>query len=115
MKNTILELYALEQLSSGDTCIHRLHPLVKLLVSTVFIITVVSFNRYDLAQLVPYIFYPILLTALCETLYAMLVKRFFIALPFCLFAGISNVLFDTTAAFTINGITVSYGFISLIT
>jgi cobalt/nickel transport system permease protein len=115
MKNTIHELYALEQLSGGDTCIHRLHPMVKLLVTALFIVTVVSFNRYALAQLVPYIFYPMLLTALCETPYAMLIKRFLIALPFCLFAGISNVLFDTAAAFTINGITVSYGFISLIT
>jgi cobalt/nickel transport system permease protein len=89
--------------------------MVKLLVSALFVVTVVSFKRYALAQLVPYIFYPMLLTALCETPYAMLVKRFFIALPFCLFAGISNVLFYTTAAFTINGITVSYGFISLFT
>jgi cobalt/nickel transport system permease protein len=115
MKNKIHELYALERLSGSDTCIHRLHPLVKLTVSIVFIVTVVSFNRYALARLVPYIFYPMLLTALSETPYSMLVKRFLIALPFCLFAGISNVIFDNTAAFTIGGITISSGFISLVT
>jgi cobalt/nickel transport system permease protein len=115
MKNTILALYSLEQLSGGNTCIHRLHPMVKLLVSVIFIVTVVSFNRYALGQLVPYIFYPMLMTALSETPYKMLVKRFFIALPFCLFAGISNVIFDNTSAFTIIGITVSSGFISLVT
>jgi cobalt/nickel transport system permease protein len=115
MKTTILEFYALERLSSGDTCIHRLHPVVKLLVLAVFAVTVVSFKRYAFAQLLPFIFYPILMTAISETPYAMLIKRFFISLPFCLLAGISNVLFDTTIAFTISGIAVSYGFISLIT
>jgi len=58
MKNQISELYALEQLSGGDTCVHRLHPTMKLLTTAVFIITVVSFDRYAFGRLVPYIFYP---------------------------------------------------------
>ena len=115
MKNKIIELYALEQLALGNTCVHRLHPLVKLLSSVFFIITVVSFNRYALAGLMPFILYPSLLIAFSETPYSALFKRFLIALPFCFFAGISNVFFDKAAAFEINGIAVSYGFVSLIT
>ena len=115
MKNKIYELYTLEQLSGGSTCIHRLHPLVKLLASVVFIVTVVSFDRYALGRLIPYIFYPTLLMALSETPYSMLLKRFLVALPFCLFAGISNVVFDRNAAFVIGGIAVSSGFVSLVT
>jgi len=108
-------LYALEQLASGNTCIHRLHPLVKLLASLIFIVTVVSFDRYAFGRLIPYIFYPILLMALSETPYVMLFKRFLIALPFCLFAGISNILFERTVVFEIGGIPVSSGVISLFT
>jgi len=115
MKNSIPELYALEQLASGKTCVHRLHPTVKLLTTAVFIITVVSFDRYSLGKLVPYIFYPMLMMALSETPYAMLLKRFLIALPFCLFAGIANVLFDRAIAFAIGGITFSCGALSLFT
>ena len=115
MKNKIHELYALEQLAAGDTGIHRLHPLVKLLASAVFIVTVVSFDRYALGRLIPYVFYPMLLMAVSETPYAMLLKRFLAALPFCLFAGISSVIFDREIAFTIGGIAVSFGAISLIT
>jgi cobalt/nickel transport system permease protein len=115
MKNRINELYTLEQLAAGNTCVHRLHPSVKLLTALVFIVTVVSFNRYAPGSLVPYIFYTMLLTALSETPYPVLLKRFLVALPFCLFAGISNVIFDRTAALTIGGVTVSYGLISLIT
>ena len=112
MKNKIYKLYALEQLAAANTCIHRLHPLVKLLAAVVFIVTVVSFNRYALSRLIPYIFYPALLMALSQTPYTMLFKRFLIALPFCLFAGISNIIFDRNTAFIIGGLTVSRGVIS---
>lgn len=115
MKNKTHELYALEQLSGGDTFIHRIHPTAKLLTSAVFIITVVSFDRYAFGRLVPYVFYPALLMAFSETPYSMLLKRFLIALPFCLFAGITNVIFDRNLAFTIFGMAVSYGVISFLT
>ncbi|GBU27345.1 hypothetical protein R84B8_00875 [Treponema sp. R8-4-B8] len=112
MKNKIYELYALEELASGSTCIHRLNPLAKLLATAVFIVTVVSFNRYALGRLIPYIFYPALLMALSETPYSMLFKRFLIALPFCLFAGISNIIFDRNTAFVIGSLIISRGVIS---
>jgi len=112
VKNKIYELYALEQLAVGSTCIHRLNPLVKLLAAAVFIVTVVSFDRYALERLIPYIFYPALLMALSETPYTMLFKRLLIALPFCLFAGISNIIFDRSTALIIGGLTVSRGVIS---
>jgi len=115
MKNKIQELYALEQLSGGNTCVHRLHPMVKLLTTVFFIVIVVSFDRYAFGRLIPYIFYPTLLMALSETPHSMLLKRFLIALPFCLFAGIANIIFDRVSAFTIGSIVVSYGIVSFST
>jgi cobalt/nickel transport system permease protein len=53
--------------------------------------------------------------ALAELPYKLLLSRVLIALPFCLFAGLSNVIFDRTAAFTISGVTVSLGVLSLAT
>ena len=115
MKNKIYELHALERLSDGRSCIHKLHPTVKLLTTAVFVIVAVSFDRYAFGRLIPYFFYPTLLMALSETPYSVLLKRFLIALPFCLFAGISNVIFDRAPAFAIGGLTVSCGVISLFT
>jgi len=115
MKSTIPELYALEQLAGGNTCVHRLHPMVKLLATAIFIITVVSFDRYSFGKLVPYIFYPTLMMALSETSYSMLLKRFLIALPFCLFAGIANVLLDRSMFVSIGQVAISYGALSLFT
>ena len=115
MKNKIQELYALEQLASGNTVIHRLHPLVKLLSTVLFIVIVVSFNRYALGRLIPFVLYSAVIIARSDTPYPMLLKRFLIALPFCLFAGISNLFFDRAVVYEIGGIAFSYGFLSLIT
>jgi cobalt/nickel transport system permease protein len=115
MKNTMRELYALEQLSGGSSCVHRLHPAAKLLTTVVFIITVMSFNRYAFGRLTPYVFYPALMTALSEMPHSILLKRLLIALPFCLFAGISNIVYDRTYAFVLGAMPVSYGVVSFFT
>jgi len=109
------ELRALENLSAGKTVIHRLHPLAKILSSLVFIVIVASFGRYDFVRLTPYLFYPFIMMALAALPYKVLLLRVAIALPFCLFAGISNVLFDRATALTIGGTAISFGVLSLAT
>jgi len=109
------ELRALENLSAGRTAVHRLHPLTKLLSAFIFIVSAVSFGRYDFLRLVPYLFYPFVMMALAELPYGLLLSRVLIALPFCLFAGLSNVIFDREAAFAVAGVTVSLGALSLAT
>lgn len=115
MKNKVQELYALEQLSGGNTFVHKIHPMVKLLATAVFIVVVVSFDRYAFGRLIPYVFFPTLLMAFSETPYSMLIKRFLIALPFGLFAGITNVIYDRASAFAVGCVTVSFGVVSLFT
>ena len=109
------ELRALETLASAQTPIHRLHPFVKLLSTITYVVFVVSFGRYDLVRLAPYLFYPFIMMALAELPYKLLLSRLLIALPFCLFAGISNVFFDRDAAFAIGSIAISNGVLSLAT
>jgi len=53
--------------------------------------------------------------ALAELPYKLMLSRVLIALPFCLFAGISNIIFDPEAAFTVGSVTVSFGVLSLAT
>ncbi|MCL2481598.1 MAG: cobalt ECF transporter T component CbiQ [Spirochaetaceae bacterium] len=114
IRNKISAIYSLEQLSIGNTIIHSLHPLVKLITTFVFIITVISFDRHDFVRLVPFIFYPTILISLSEIPYSMLLKRVLIALPFCLFIGISNLVFEQESAFKIGNITVSFGVLSFV-
>jgi len=112
IRNKISAIYSLEQLSAGNTVVHRLHPMSKLIVTFVFIATVISFGRHDFGRLVPFIFYPTILMALSETPYTMLLKRVLIAIPFCLFIGISNLILEQDTAFKIGTIDVSFGVLS---
>ena len=112
IKSKIQEIYSLEQLSGGRSAVHRLHPLVKLVSAFAYIVLVVSFKRAEFLRLVPFAFYPAVLMALSETPWPIVLKRVWLALPFCLLAGISNILFDRTAAFTVAGLTVSAGVVS---
>ncbi|MDR2615536.1 MAG: cobalt ECF transporter T component CbiQ [Oscillospiraceae bacterium] len=112
IQNSVRNLYALERLAGGSTVIHRLHPAAKLCSALVFIVTVASFDRYALGDVMPYVFYPAVMMALSETPRSMLLRRFLAALPFCLFAGVTNIIFDRAPAFHIGSMAVSYGVLS---
>lgn len=108
------ELYSLEQLADRDTWVHRLHPVAKLLSALVVLVTVMSFERYEIGRVVPFVFYPTVLMAASDTPYGLLHKRAAIALPFCLFAGISNIIYDSDAALLLGNIIVSFGALSFV-
>jgi cobalt/nickel transport system permease protein len=109
------ELYALERLSGGNSVIHRLHPAAKIAAAVIFLITAVSFDRHALRPLLPFLFYPSVLIALGELPPALLFRRAALALPFCLFTGISNCVFERETAFHLGSLAVGLGFISLCT
>ncbi len=106
------EMLALEELASGDTVIHRLHPLSKLIVTLIYVATVVSVNRLDFFTLSLFFFYPAVLLALSETPVRAVIKRIWVALPFVLFAGLSNILFERDTHLVAFGISVSRGMAS---
>lgn len=112
MRGKIQDIYALEQLAARDTAIHRLHPGAKLLTTFVFIVTVVSFDRFQFRQLIPFLFYPAVLMGLSETPWGLALKRVALALPFVVFAGLSNVFFDRAPAIVLGNFAVSGGVLS---
>lgn len=111
----VRDIRALEGLSARNTAVHRLHPLAKLISSLVYIIVVISYGRYDFTRLAPFLFYPFVMMALAELPYKLMLSRILIALPFCLFAGIANVILERDAAFIVGGFVVSFGVLSLST
>ena len=113
LKNRIHELYLLEELSDRDTAVHRLHPRAKLLVTFVYIVAVVSFGRYDVLGPAPFFFYTAIVCAISELPMKTLHRRFLIALPFCTFAGLTNLLLDRQVAILIGDAEITFGLLSL--
>jgi cobalt/nickel transport system permease protein len=113
IRSKTTELYSLELLSGGTSLVHRLHPAVKLIAAVTFLVTVISFDRHTLGRLLPYFLDPSVLISLGELPLPLLFRRACIALPFCLFAGLSNLIIERNAAFYLGSLPVSFGFISL--
>lgn len=93
----------------------NLSPLAKLAVTLVFIITSVSFSKYDITGLIPLFLYPVILFQMTGLTF----KKFFRAtgfvMPLILLTGILNPFLDKTP-FNVAGIfTIRAGVISLIT
>ncbi len=102
--------FALEELAEKDTPVHRLHPMAKIAVTLTFIVCVISSNRYDVAGLTIFCFYPAIIISLAELSFQDVLFRTLPALPFVLFAGISNIIFENTLA----PVGVSYGVLSCV-
>ena len=105
---TMDAFYSLEELAKKRTPVHALHPAAKLIVTMVFIVCVISSGRYDVAGLTVYFFYPAVILSLAELPFRGVLLRTLPALPFVLFAGLSNILFERTLA----PVGISYGALS---
>lgn len=105
-------LDSLERLAAGNTCIHALHPYAKLAATLVYLVCLLSLGRYEFARLAPYLLYPMLMLALAEAPYRLVFGRALLALPFCLFAGLSNLVLERAPLVSFGALTLSAGAVS---
>ena len=102
----------LEELAARDTPIHRLDPRAKVLTTFAFIVTVVSFHKYDVIRLLPLALYPVVLVSVGNLPLGPILKRLLWAAPFVLFVGVFNPLLDRHALVRIGSVQVSGGWVS---
>jgi cobalt/nickel transport system permease protein len=106
------DLAALEKLASQDGFFQSLRPWAKIGAAFVYIGALVSFDRHALGQMTPFLLYPVLAGVWLGLPLALSLRRLAPALPFCLFAGLSNIVFEKDTALFFWGIPVSYGLVS---
>ncbi|MDR0557685.1 MAG: energy-coupling factor transporter transmembrane protein EcfT [Treponema sp.] len=92
--------------------LRNLHTGVKIAAAFVYIVTVMSFDRHEVGRLTPFLLHPVAIGALGAIPLSASVRRLLPALPFCVFAGVSNLLFERETAFVIHGVAVTYGVLS---
>lgn len=115
VSNAWAELREMDQLSDQDSPIHRLCPLVKLLVTLIYIFIVVSFPKYSFSALVVMILYPILIFQISGIPVRVCFRKLRIVLVFVCAVGILNPFFDRAPALTVGGVTVTGGVLSMAT
>lgn len=102
----------MDLLSYQDTPVHRLDPRIKLVATLFFLVTVVSFGRYEISMLIPFMLYPVYLMTSANLPVIYLLKKVLYVSPFVLMIGIFNPFFDDKVIMTFCGIGISGGWIS---
>lgn len=99
-----------------------LHPLGKLLACVLYILTVASFNKYDLSRLILMAVFPAFGFIVGELSFKEGLYRMRLVLPLVVFVGIFNPFFDREVMFVIggtagasSGIPVTGGMVSMLT
>ncbi len=115
IERSIRDLREMDELSSGDSPIHTVSAGAKLLVTVVYILTVVSFDKYRVSGLLFMIFYPAVLFAVSGIPVSTCLYKLRFVLPLVLAVGIFNPILDRQPAFSIGSFTVTTGMISMLT
>lgn len=102
----------LEDLSYLDTPIHRLDPRAKVITTFLFLIAVVSFDKYTVSALIPFLIYPVVLMSIGNIPLQSLVKKIVLVAPFAVFIGIFNPLLDRDIMITFGHVGISGGWVS---
>lgn len=108
------DLKRLDLLANQDSPVHRLDPRAKLVTVLVFLVCLLSFDKYEVAALLPYLFFPIIIAARGNISLAQLGPRLLLLLPFALLAAGLNPIFDRGVLITIGAVPVSGGWLSCI-
>lgn len=108
----VIDLKRLDLLADGNSPIHTLDARAKVLATLVFIITVVSFHRYELARLLPFYIFPAAMIAFARLPLLYLVRKITFISSLVLLVGIFNPLFDHTVRHHIGELSISGGWTS---
>ena len=108
----LYNLGRLDQLARQDTAAHRLDPRAKVVTTFVYLVCVVSFGKYDVLALLPFVIFPIVLASEGDLPFGFLGKRLLAVAPFALMVGAFNPLLDREAVAQIGGLSLSGGWVS---
>jgi cobalt/nickel transport system permease protein len=106
------DVRALDALAARDTVLSRRDPRAKLLVTLCFVVTVLSFGRYQVAALLPLALYPAVMAAEGQVPGRTLWRALWLAAPFALMVGLANPWFDRAPMLRLAGIDISGGWVS---
>ncbi len=114
IETAFFDLSYLDTLATGKTIIHRLDPRIKVLTAALFVICVVSFDKYVIAAMLPFALFLITIMGLAGIPANYVLKKLIVASPFALMIGIFNPLLDQQIILHLGSMAVSGGWLSFL-
>lgn len=115
MERALSELGHMDELAVQSSPVHDLNAGAKLLSTIVYILIVMSFDKYDLSGLVPMLLWPVLLYQISGIPVSTCFYKLRIVMPLVMAVGLFNPLFDREIMLRIGSIGISGGVISMLT
>ena len=109
------ELREMDDLAMGTSPVHSLHPLIKLIVTIVYIVCTASFPKYSLSGLISMILYPALVFPLSGIPVSVCLRKFRAIIPLLAAVGCFDLFLDRRHVVTVGRINVTAGMISFLT
>ena len=110
----IRDVHVLDRLAATESPVHRLDARAKVGVTAAFLITVVSFPKYEIAELMPLCLYPAVLMAAGRVPGRVLAQYLLLASPLALLVGAFNPILDREIAGHLGPVAISGGWLSLL-
>lgn len=114
IETALRDLNRLDLLATGNSPMHRLDPRAKVLVTLVYIVTVVSFGRYEVSALLPFAIFPVVVATSSALPPSVLIRKLMVVLPFAAVVGLFNPFFDREILMTLGPLAVSGGWLSFV-
>lgn len=115
LENAQSELREMDALAAGNSHVHALHPVCKLVVTIGYIITLVSFDKYDFSGVAIMALYPIFLFQAAFIPVGTCFRKLRLVLPLVCAVGLVNPFLDRTVLLHLGRIPVTGGMISMVT
>ena len=107
--SSLKEISKINTLQQRDQWVNNLHPLVKLLLTFLYIISVVSIGKYDLSKMLVFVIYPFIGFNLADLRFKDALYRMRLILPLVMVVGIFNPIFDRKIMLYLGGTVMANG------
>lgn len=114
LEKVLYEFNSIERISGLFSPLHSIDVRAKLLVTILFLISVLSLSLSSLSGLILFCVYPIISCAISGISYGQVFRRSLWVLPFIAFIGLFNPILDKHIVFYIGSVGISAGWISFI-
>jgi cobalt/nickel transport system permease protein len=114
LETAFYDLGRLDLLAEKNSPIHRLDPRAKVITTLLFILYVVSFDRYEIVRLLPFFIFPAFLIGVADLPLGYLLRKLILVSPFVIFIGIFNPFIDRNIILQIGSLQISGGWLSLV-
>jgi cobalt/nickel transport system permease protein len=114
IESAFFDLSYLDTLATTNTTIHRLDPRIKVLTAALFVVCVVSFDKYAIAAMLPFVLFLTIIMVLGGIPASFILKKLMVTAPFAFMIGMFNPLLDQQIILHLGPVAVSGGWVSFL-